>query len=337
MAPLRLILTTAAVGGLTLTAGLAGVPAADAAALSGTTLTISGSPFSGGDCSDVTAPAGVNTPVVAGDTISRSITVSGTATSAADSSDTVILNGTQKVKVTSSASGGQLTSMTITSTTSGSVTAVKGAASNCTTSSDGTGWNLTSGVQGTVHRSTAGWLHVGVHSSGVGGQGVGVQLSTSGGSGILLQSQLGALAVRDIDDNQWVYVPAGDYTLQTTVIGAAATYPAFPKASLNASIALTFYPAGIAKAGETGSAKPMVADPGALTCSTGKAAVRLTSKIAGASKATLYVNGTPKASISNPQARTVAVGVPTNSAVTLKAVVKKAGKTLSATRVYRAC
>lgn len=334
---LRLTLATTTVGGLALTTGLAGVPAAHAVApLDTASFTITASPYSAGDCSTVPAPTGVNTSIAAGDTLTRSVTLSGTATSAGDSSDTVALHGTQKVTVSSTAAGGQLTSLTIGSTISGTVTASKGAASSCTTSSEGTGWNFSSGLQGTVHRTTAGWLHLGVHSAGVGGQGAGVQLASSGGS-VLLQSQVGALALRDVDDDQWVYVPAGDYHLQTTVLGAAATYPAFPKASLAASITMRFFPAGIAKAAESGTARPMVTFPSRLTCATGKAAVTLTSTIKGAASVALLVDGATTKTIKHPGAAKVSLGVPTNQGVTLKAVVHKSGTTLSASRSYRAC
>jgi hypothetical protein len=329
-------LAAGAVGGLTLTATLVAGPAHAAAPMSGGTLQIHPTTYDAGDCTVSAPPADVSASVTAGDTITRSVTINGSAVSGTDATDTVALHATQEVKVSSHAAGGQLTTLQISAATTGSAIAAKGAATHCTSGGSGTGWNIQSGVTATLHRATAGWLHSSVRSSGIGGQGAASGLADSVHG--LLQSETGAFGVRDVTDDQWVYVPAGDYLFQSSIIAAATTYPDFPKASTTAAITLTFLPAGVAKVAETGSAKPDVTFPGRLTCPAGKAAVRFTSKVEGASKAVLFVNGKQRKSIGNPSAGTVTLkGLPTDRSVTLKAVVTDHGHTLSATRAYRSC
>lgn len=330
-------LAVGAAGALTLAATLTAGPAHAVEPITDGTLSIEATVFAAGDCSGPDAPAPVDATITAGDSITRTSTLDITAASAADPTDTVALHATQRVSVTSKAAGGQLASVQISAATSGTATASKGAASNCTPEGSGAGWNMQGEVAGLVHRSTAGWAHLTVHSEGVGGQGALATLSTSGGAG-LLESKTGAFGVRGVSDDQWVYAPAGDYALQTSIIGAATTYPKFPKAASTAGVTLTFLPAGVAKSAETGSAKPDVTFPSGLTCPSGKATVKLTSKVNSASKATLFVNGQQKKSITNPSAGNVTLtGLPTDLPVTLKAVVRQNGHSLSATRVYRAC
>ncbi len=158
------------------------------------------------------------------------------------------------------------------------------------------------------------------------------------GGDALVQAQIGTYAVRDLSSDQWVYVPAGDHEIQVQIGGVSADGFGIATASLKQTVRFTFLPAGVARTVTTGSARAKVVLPAYLTCSTGKAVARLTSKVRGASRATFYVNGARKVSFVRPRARTVVLtGVPRNRSVTLKAVVTDRGRTLTATRSYRSC
>ena len=333
MLPLRLLVATAAVSGLAI-AGLSPAPAHAAVPITDGTLALDADlNFNSSSCTGASAPAGVSAPFTAGTTVKRTLTFDQTAT-ASDPTDSVRMRGSQTTAVSSTAAGGQVTSLTVTSTITGSVTPTK-ATSACDQGSDfPTGESSQSQVQAVLHRSTAGWLHVQATSTGVGGHIVAVGV----GDDRFLQSEIGGFAIRDISHDSWVYVPAGDSEVQVQLGGASVDNFGLAKISLKQSVTLTFLPAGVARTATTGTARSKVVFPNVLTCSTGKAVARLTSKVRGASRVTFYVNGVKKQSYVRPGARTVVLtGVPKNRAVALKAIVKDGRRTLTAARAYRSC
>ena len=286
-------------------------------------------------CTGAVAPAPVSADLASGATLTRSLSFDQTAVATGDETDTLRFKGSQKLVVSSTTSGSQLTSLTATSAVTSSVTAAK-ADSACLPASGPAGVQNLSGVYAVIHRSTPGWLRIQAVSTGTGGQVLSADVQDT--VSYAIQAQVGGFSVRDTSADQLVYVPAGDHEVELTLGGVSATAYGIPSASIKSSIKLTFSPAGVAKAATTGTARSDVTFPSALTCSTGRAAVKLTSAIAGASKVALYVDNTRKTTISRPTARTVTLtGVPKNRAVTLRAVVVDGGRTLSATRSYRAC
>lgn len=330
---LRNLLAVTAIGGLALS-GLTSAPAHAAAPITDGSIELSGMfNFDGTDCTGATEPAPVQATFTAGTTVKRTLTFDQTATATGDATDKVRMKGSQTLSVSSTSSGGQITSLTASSTVTGSVSRTK-TDSACTPSGFPASANNLGRVQAQVHRSTAGWLRIQATSTGVGGQ---VVMAAFGGDE-LVQAQIGGYAVRDLSNDQWVYVPAGDHDIQVQLGGTSADGFGISTTSLKQSVKFTFSPVGVAKAATTGTARAKVLFPNVLTCSTGRATLRLTSKITGASRASLYVNGTRKTTIVRPRARTVTLtGVPRDRAVSLKLVVAERGRTLTATRSYRSC
>lgn len=333
MPSLRLLAAASALGGLVLT-GLSPAPAQALAPINNGELELSNSfNFDGTDCSGATEPADVTATFTAGTTVKRTLTFDQTATANGDATDKVRLKGSQTLSVSSTSAGGQLTSLTATSTVTGSITKTK-ATSVCTPSGFPAGATSMAQAYAEVHRSTAGWLRIRATSTGVGGQ---ILMAGFGGEQVV-ETQVGGYALRDLASDQWVYVPAGDHQVQLQLGGAAVDGFGIATSSLKQSVKLTFYPAGVARAAATGTARPMVTLPTYLTCSTGKANVRLTSRISGVDKVHLYVNGVRKTTLVRPRSRTVTLsGVPKNRSVTLKAVVVDGRRTYSAARSYRSC
>lgn len=333
MLPLRLLVATSAIGGLAI-AGLAPAPAHAAAPIDGGSLELTSSlNYDGADCSGATAPSDVTAAYTAGTTVKRTLSFDQTAT-AADPTDSVRMKGSQTTTISSTVAGGQLSSLTATSSVTGSVTATK-AVSACDPTSD---FPISAGPQTEFHaqvnRTTAGWLHIQATSAGVGGQ---VTVVGFGGEA-LVQTQSVGYSVRDLSYDSWIYVPAGENQLQLVLGGIAADGFGIANVSLKQTVRLTFAPAGVARSATVGAARSKVVFPGALTCSTGKAVARLTSAVRGASRVAFYVNGVRKVSYVRPGARTVVLtGVPRNRSVTLKAVVKDGRRLMAAARSYRSC
>lgn len=333
MLPLRLLVATTAVSGLAI-AGLAPAPAHAAAPIDGGSIELTSNlNYDGADCTGATAPSGVTAAYTAGTTVKRTLSFDQTAT-AADPTDSVRMKGSQTTTISSTVSGGQLSSLTATSSVTGSVSGTK-AVSACDPTSDfPLSANSQSQFFAQVNRTTAGWLHVQASSAGVGGQ---IMMVSFGGEA-LVQSQNASYALRDLSFDSWVYVPAGENQLQVMMGGVSADGYGIATMSLKQTVKLTFAPAGVAKAATTGTARAKVLFPNVLTCSTGRATARLTSKVTGASRASFYVNGVRKATFVRPRARTVTLtGVPKTRAVSLKLVVVDHGRTLTATRSYRSC
>lgn len=333
--PVRALVAVAAVTGLALT----GLPPAPAHALApiteGAINLVGHTAFKSPDCAAATPlPDDVQAPFTAGTTVKRTLTFNQTATAVADVDDKVVFKGSQTLAVASTGTS-QLTSLTATSTVTGSVTKTK-AVSACTPDTNPLAETSQADVEATLNRTTAGWLRIQISSVGTGGQFASGDLG--GGPQGLAQVTFGSFSLRDISTDQWVYVPAGDYALSLALGGASALDHGIPSVSLKQTVKLTFAPAGVAKAATTGTARAKVIFPNVLTCATGRATVRLTSKITGASRASLYVNGVRKTTIVRPKARTVTLtGVPKSRAVSLKLVVVDRGRTLTATRSYRSC
>lgn len=327
-----------AAGALALTA-IAFAPSAQADVLTSGTISISGQPQTGSDCTFDTAPSPVNGTFADGQTRTRSLAFTSTATSTSNSTDTATVSGSAHATVRSSVSGGVLHAFSVDTQQSSSIHAVDGSASSC---HGGNGLaNQMQAMAGAMFtQAKPMWMRFDASSRGTGGQSTFVELVPSGGgssfSGVISISA----SIRNHSDSQWLYLPAGSYTMQA---GLATTlddhsFGGLGSASSTGHVGLTFVPAGSAAAPAAGSAKPAVTFPSALTCSTGKATVKLTSKIKGASKVTLSVNGATKKSIAHPGARTVVLsGVPRDRDVTLKAVVKRDGRSTSVSRAYRSC
>jgi hypothetical protein len=334
--PLRALVAASAVAGLGL-AGLSPAPAQAAAPITDGNVYVGGSVnYDTGACTGAESPSSVQATFAAGSTVTRTVSFDESATATADATDSIRFKGSQTLRVAATGSG-QLSTLAVSSTVTGSITATK-PSSACLPDGYPASQQSMSGLSAVVHRTTPGWLHIQGSSVGTGGQVIEGELA--GGSEGLVQVQFGGFAVRDLSHDQWIYVPPGAYELELALGGAAAVGNGvnFPSTSLKQSVKLTFAPAGVAKAATSGTARAKVLFPNVLTCSTGRASVRLTSKITGASRASLYVNGVRKTTIVRPRARTVTLtGVPKNRAVSLKLVVVDHGRTLTATRSYRSC
>lgn len=332
----RVLLAASAIGGLALTGLSPAAPAQAVVPITDGAMNLAGhTAYTSTDCTaDAPLPSAVQAPFTVGTTVKRSLSFNQTVTAVADADDKVVFKGSQALAVASTGTS-QFTSLTATSTVTGSVTKTK-AVSACPPDFGPLAETSQADISATLHRTTAGWLRIQVSSVGTGGQFASGQLG--GGPEGLAQVQFGSFSIRDISADQWVYVPAGDYEFTLSLGGASALGYDISTVALKQSVKLTFSPAGVAKAATTGTARAKVLFPTTLTCATGRASVRLTSKIAGASRASLYVNGVRKTSIVRPTARTVTLtGVPKSRAVSLKLVVVDHGRTLTATRSYRSC
>lgn len=328
----RLLVAASTAIGATAIAGLAPTPAHAAPLTDGYLEMDDSLNFNGGNCTVTPGPSDIDATFTAGTTVKRTRSFDQTAT-AADPTDSVRMRGTQTTAISSTSSNGQLTSLRVNSTTTGSIRATKS-----TTVCDQAGFpasvSATSYVEANVQRTSAGWLRIRATSTGVGGQIMGVAF----GSQDLVGAEVFTVSVRDQSQDTWVYVPAGSHPLSLQVGGVAVNGLGLSTVSLKQSVTFTFAPAGIARAATSGTARSKVVLPQRLTCSSGKAVTSLTAKVRGASRATFYVNGTKKASYARPRARQVVLsGVPKNRAVTLKVVIKDGRRTQTATRSYRSC
>lgn len=332
---LRTHLVGGAVAGVAAT--LCFVTPADAASLSGGTLSISGAgDVDTANCTITPAPA-PPAPATFGDgqTVTQSMSADQTATATADATDVVTFHSSASSTVRSTVSGGDVSTLSVTGTTRASYSA---------TNPDTACGHGTSILEDTadfdavtdLHRTRAAWMHLEASATGTGMKEAAVILTPSGAT-VPTLSFAATVSARDVVKDEWIYVLPGDYNIQMAVSGQASDALPVSSSTVKGSIKLTFVKPGTAEAAEAGTAKPMVTLPGALTCNTGKASVKLTSKIAGASNASVYVNGSKKLSVNHPTPKTVSVAVPTDRTVTIKAVVKKSGKSTSATRVYRSC
>ncbi|GAA4812319.1 hypothetical protein ACFQ0K_04675 [Nocardioides caeni] len=330
----RLLVATTAIGGLAIAGLSPAAPAQAADPIVDGYLGLSSSiNYNETDCAGASEPANIEAAFTAGTTVKRTLSFDQTATATGDETDTLRLRGSQTLGVSSSVAGGQLSALTATSTVTGSVTAAK-AESACSQSGFPAGSNSQGGIGAQINRTTDGWLRVQATSSGVGGQ----IMTIAFGQGQLVDTELGGFAVRDLSYDHWIYVPAGEYYFEVSMGGAAVDGYDLEKIALKQSVKLTFHRAGIARSAATGTARPQVTLPSYLTCSTGRATVGLTSKIRGASRVTLYVNGVRKSVINRPTPRRVTLkGVPTNRAVTLRAVVQDGRRSTAVTRSYRSC
>lgn len=334
--PLRALVAASAVAGLGL-AGLSPAPAQAAVPITDGNVYLGGSvQYDTAACTGAENPDSVQATFAAGSTVTRTVSFDETATATADATDSMRFKGSQTVRVAATGSS-QLSTLAVTSTVSGSITTTK-PSSACLPDGYPASQQSMSGLSAVVHRTTAGWLRIQGSSVGTGGHVL--QGELAGGSEGLVQVQFGGFAVRDLSQDQWIYVPPGSYDLELALGGASALGNGvnFPSSSLKQTVKLTFSPAGVAKGATVGAARSKVAFPNVLTCSTGKAVARLTSAVRGASRVTFYVNGVRKVSYVRPGARTVVLsGVPRNRSVTLKAVVQDGRRLSSAARSYRSC
>jgi hypothetical protein len=332
---LRSLLAGASTGALV--AGLTALaPAADAAVLSSATLTLSGSPSASSTCPLTGTPSQVTTGFADGQSVTRTLSYTATATNTGDGTDTATIKGTAKATVHSAVSGGVLHSLTLDTQQSSTVSAAKGGASQC----HGTLGNALQTTTGaTFAQSHPMWMRFDASTAGTGAQTMIAEVMPSGASGVDGIITVSG-SIRGHRDSQWVYLPAGSYALQ---VGLASqlddgTFPGLASASMTGHLGLTFVPAGSAAGPATGAARADVRLPGRIACSTGKATVTLTSAVKGASSVVLSANGVRRRSVSRPAAgKVVVTGLPTDRDVTLKAVVRTGGRSLTVSRAYRAC
>ncbi|WP_091125663.1 hypothetical protein [Nocardioides terrae] len=193
--------------------------------------------------------------------------------------------------------------------------------------------------------TTSGWLNLAFSASGAGVIGVtaAVGLVPPGGSDVstylFIQQSVGSVS-------RQVYLPAGwSVAIQLNVSADASLRNPIDSrrsASVSATLRGTVTPVGAAVTGERGKrlARHAVALPGAVSCSTGRAGVRLT-KVAKkkASSVTFLVNGHKARRLKRiKRARSLAIRVPTAGAITITAkVTPKHGKKVKVRRSYAAC
>lgn len=342
MTRIRLLLSTPLVAGLVAAASLAAVPSASAAALNGELGGNSQTEYAGVcTLSGGTPPTSV--PFTDGQVVSTSYSSTSTATGV-DPTDTVTLKSTANGTIRTAVSSGEVTSISLSGTAAGSWSAAKGAATTCGTVADPI---LSAGAleaQLEVHRTRAAWAHVEVSARGTGTKEAGVLFLPPGSTGTSGSYDL-SLSPRDVSRSTWVYVTPGDYMMQMVIAGIAGQAQGSSSASVSGSVKVTFVAPGAAKAPAAGTARPRVTLPAGLTCSTGRASVRLTARAVG-STVKLFVNGARKATIRKPRrARTVSLVVPRTSPVSLRAVVTKVvrvhgvrrTKTWTVSRGYHSC
>jgi len=337
MGPIRNLAVGASIAGIVTTLCLAAP--ANAAVLSSGTLNLSGSASTGGSCTFSTAPTPITADYTDGQSVTRSYSYTQTATGT-DPTDVVTFTGSEKETIRSTVSNGDLTSLSLTGTSRASISAAKGSASTCFTGTS-TPLSASAGIQTSPSftRTKAAWMHIQVTATGTGAREGGVLLMPDTSGAISSGSYDISLSTRDISRSEWLYITPGTYGLQMLSASVASEASGLQTASSTSTVKLSFVSPGSAVAGETGTstARSMVTMPSGLTCSTAKAAVRLTSKIKGASSVSLYVNGSRKASLNRPTSKTVAVAVPRTTAVNLEAVVKKSGKSYTIARSYHSC
>jgi hypothetical protein len=314
-----------------LAATLAWFPAGSAQAVGGSgALTLSASVDHAGTCSVVGKPPDQPTALVNGrasDTLNLNATVSdpgdigdvSTVTGSIASSGSVQL-GSGSLATFKGASSGHVT-----------LTRAQGAASSC--NADGT---LTSDLSFLAPAATRGWLYVSRDQTGTHQITMVTVVDTVHGSTQLFMI-FGGSALHTTDRT---FLVPGSYRadLRTTYYSGPITIS--KAATSSTTLSGRFVKAGAALGRAKGTGTPYVALPGATSCSAHTATLGWTGKAGQVKSASVLVNGSKQASVTNPKARSSLVlkklSATADLTVTARLVMKDGSRT-TATRSYVPC
>jgi hypothetical protein len=303
---------------------------------------VSGSFKSAGDSSS--SPTGNNTcmlasghptsssPVkpVSGGTVRASTTLKASYRSSTNSGDLTTVSGHYTGVVHVVKRHGDLSRLTLTGTGDLSIHRAKGKASHCRTTAD-----VSSEIEPlSFTESHPGWFvasHVGTARSQI----VELEVANSGDtSGVIVDTYEGGPASGSVR----AFAKPGTYgTLMAVGVLSSGV---LLKSADRTNVSLSFYRAGAAPVGTSGSGKRFVRFPASVSCNRHRARLTWTSKVRQVSSGSFLVNGHKLASVSNPHAggHVALHHLSSRADTTITAKLSlKAGGHVSAARTYLPC
>ncbi len=329
----RTLAVTASAG---LVSVLAMLPSGSAFALVSGSFETSGSAnssgTSGNTCTVVSGSSSSSSPTkaVVGGTVQTSTSLNATFQSSTDTNDLTTVTGHYTGVTKAAKSHGDLARLTMTGTGSVSVQRAEGSASHCRTTA-----SIVSVIEPlNFTESHAGWF-----------------IATRTGTA---RSQIVELELENTTDSTGALVDVfegGVSSATERAFGTAGTYGAIAavgalssgvllKSANTTNLSLSFYRAGAAPRGVTGSGKKFVKFPGSVTCSSHSAKLTWSSKAGQVSSGAFFVNGSKKATDGHPVAGNHVVlkhlSATKDAKITAKLSLKGGGHA-SATRAYLPC
>ncbi len=284
---------------VTASAGLVGVlamlPSGSAFALVSGSFEAAGSASSSGTsgntCTVVAGSSSSSSPTkaVVGGKVQASTNLNATFQSNTDTNDVTTVSGHYTGVVNAVKSHGDLSRLTLTGTGTVSIQRAEGSASHCRTTAD-----VAAEIEPlTFSESHAGWFLV--HRGGTAkSQIVELEVENAATSNGIVEIYEGGASSAD---GRGFAVP-GTYNA-LAVVGAVSA-GVLLKTANQTSASLAFFRAGAAPAAVSGSGKQFVRFPASVSCSSHSARLTWTSKAGRVAGGSFSVNGSKKASVSNP-------------------------------------
>lgn len=265
-----------------------------------------------------------------GSQLSGALSSSATVEDAGDVADDTAMTAKSSGKVRATEADGSLRSLDLTTALSASVVAAQGLTSDCDSSA-----SAMSGAQAYFTLAQSGWVTL--HGTARGGSLQMTLASAAAEQGSALMST----GIKHEQTRQF-FLPAGTYLalaifeLELDTPGVAGD----PTSGVGGgSLSLDFTPAGSAQGPAAGTGKKFVKLDSARSCGAGSVAGSFTGKASKVVKATFFVNGKRKKTISNPSGGTDVVlrGLADGSSAVVTVALKLTQGKATLKRVYVSC
>lgn len=266
------------------------------------------------------------------DAVGLAGTLSSTATAedAGDLADDTTMTATSSGKVRATEADGSLNTLVMTTALSAGVVAAQGLTSDCDSNA-----SAMSGAQTFFTLAQAGWVTL--RGTVRGGVLEATLIDQTGDHGTVVIS----VGLKTEQTRQF-FLPAGTY-LALAIFELEVQTPSVagdPSSAVGGGgYSLDFTPAGSASGPATGTGKKFLRMDSARSCGAGSVAGSFTSKASKVAKATFFVNGTKKKTITNPSGGTDVVlrGLADGSAAVVTVALKLTQGKATLRRVYVSC